>query len=81
MISSGSDRNDITKTLLLGNNASLDIQNVRFVNIFNVYYHLSSSLPQTNGWSALFFAADVGDKATTKLLLKAGADPHLRDKV
>ena len=34
-----------------------------------------------NGWSALFFAANEGDLATTKLLLKAGADPHLRDHV
>ncbi|CAI8056685.1 Putative ankyrin repeat protein MM_0045 [Geodia barretti] len=32
-----------------------------------------------NGWSALFFAANEGDLATTKLLLKGGADPHLRD--
>ncbi|CAI8021140.1 Putative ankyrin repeat protein MM_0045 [Geodia barretti] len=33
----------------------------------------------TNGWSALFFAVDERDAATTELLLKAGADPHLRD--
>ena len=36
---------------------------------------------QVIGWSALFFAVDNGDAATTKILLKAGADPFLGDHV
>ncbi|CAI8021395.1 Putative ankyrin repeat protein MM_0045, partial [Geodia barretti] len=32
-------------------------------------------------WSALHFSAEVGDSATTEALLKAGANPHLQDKV
>jgi ankyrin repeat protein len=33
----------------------------------------------SNGWSPIFFAAERRDVATTHLLLKAGAKPHLRD--
>ena len=36
---------------------------------------------QSTGWSALFFAAERGDLYTVKLLIKAGANPHLADKV
>ena len=36
---------------------------------------------QNTGWSALFFAAEVGDLLTTNLLLKAGANALLKDKV
>ena len=36
---------------------------------------------QSTGWSSLFFAAEVGDVATTNLLLKAGANALLKDKV
>ncbi|CAI8050982.1 Putative ankyrin repeat protein MM_0045 [Geodia barretti] len=32
------------------------------------------------GWSALHFSAERGDSATTEALLKAGANPHLKDK-
>ena len=39
------------------------------------------SHPQSTGWSALHFSADRGDSATTEALLKAGANPHLKDKV
>ncbi|CAI8031932.1 hypothetical protein GBAR_LOCUS18086 [Geodia barretti] len=33
------------------------------------------------GWSALHFSAERGNAATTEALLKAGANPHLKDKV
>ena len=36
---------------------------------------------QNTGWSPLFFAAQKGDVATTNLLLKAGANALLKDKV
>ena len=36
---------------------------------------------QNTGWSPLFFAAEKGDVATTNLLLKAGANALLKDKV
>ena len=36
---------------------------------------------QNTGWSSLFFAAKEGDVATTNLLLKAGANALLKDKV
>ena len=36
---------------------------------------------QTTGWSALFFSAEMGDVTTAQSLLKAGANPHLKDKV
>lgn len=39
------------------------------------------NLSQSTGWSALFFAAENEDVATTKLLLKAGANPLLKDYV
>ncbi|CAI8050983.1 Putative ankyrin repeat protein MM_0045, partial [Geodia barretti] len=32
------------------------------------------------GWSALHFSVERGDSATTEALLKAGANPHLKDK-
>ena len=85
MISSRSGRTDLTETLLSGDNISLDIQDVR-ENFKLPLFCVQIGLPlspsiQTNGWSALFFAADRGDVATTELLLKAGADPHLRDQV
>ncbi|CAI8021204.1 Putative ankyrin repeat protein MM_0045, partial [Geodia barretti] len=39
--------------------------------------NISLDIQSVIGWSALFFAVDNGDAATTKLLLKAGADPFL----
>ena len=36
---------------------------------------------QASGWSALFFAAKDGHLEITKALLKAGADPMLKNKV
>ena len=48
------------------------------------FYLCISVLPsilQTNGWTSLFFAVDKGDVATIQLLLKAGADPLIRDHV
>ena len=39
------------------------------------------SLPQKTGWSALHFSAERGDSATAEMLLKAGANAHLKDKV
>ena len=43
---------------------------------------VSSSLsPQSTGWTALFFAAEAGDVATMQSLIRAGANPLLKDKV
>ncbi|CAI8050724.1 Putative ankyrin repeat protein MM_0045, partial [Geodia barretti] len=39
--------------------------------------NISLDILSVTGWSALFFAVDNGDVATTKLLLKARADPFL----
>ena len=39
------------------------------------------SSPQKTGWSALHFSADEGDSATAEMLLKAGANAQLKDKV
>ena len=36
---------------------------------------------QSTGWSALFFAAEIGDVDTVDLLIKAGANPRLTDQV
>ena len=36
---------------------------------------------QSTGWSALHFAAERGDVTTTQSLIKAGANPLLKDKV
>ena len=42
----------------------------------------SIALPsQSTGWSALFFAVNERDVATTKRLLAAGANVFLKDKV
>ena len=41
----------------------------------------SSSSPQSTGWTALFFAAEAGDVATTQSLIRAGANVHIKDKV
>ena len=41
----------------------------------------SSLSSQSNGWSSLHYSADNGDVETTQALLKAGADPQLKDKV
>ena len=83
IISSRSGRSDITEILLSGDNIALDIQIVKsFLIIIIITNCLSLLSPhQTNGWSALFFAVDERDAATTELLLKAGANPHLRDYV
>ncbi|CAI8005187.1 Putative ankyrin repeat protein MM_0045, partial [Geodia barretti] len=35
---------------------------------------------KSTGWSALHFSAERGDSATTEALLKAGANPHVKDK-
>ena len=82
IISSRSGRTDITEILLSGDNIALDIQTVKEF-LDNIIANCLSLLSphQTNGWSALFFAVDEGDAATTELLLKAGANPHLRDYV
>jgi ankyrin repeat protein len=40
---------------------------------------ISLDVQTDNGWSALFFAVDKGDVAPAELLLRAGADPHLKD--
>ena len=39
------------------------------------------SSPQKTGWSALHFSAEKGNSATAEMLLKAGANAHLKDKV
>ena len=82
IISSRSGRTDITEILLSRDNIALDIQTVKEF-LDNIIANCLSLLSphQTNGWSALFFAVDEGDAATTELLLKAGANPHLRDYV
>ena len=36
---------------------------------------------QTNGWTALFYAAKVGHLPSVRLLLEVGADPAHKDKV
>ncbi|CAI8043582.1 Putative ankyrin repeat protein MM_0045, partial [Geodia barretti] len=35
---------------------------------------------KSTGWSALHFSVERGDSATTEALLKAGANPRLKDK-
>ena len=79
MISSKLGRTDLTQVLLSGKNIYLDKQSVRIM-FFTLPLPLSS-INQHNGWSALFFAVDEGDVATTKLLINAGANPHLGDNV
>ena len=49
--------------------------------VFCVCMCTCSPSSQTTGWSALFISAERGDVTTTQSLLKAGANPHLRDKV
>jgi hypothetical protein len=34
----------------------------------------------STGWTALFFAAEAGDVATTQSLIRAGANVHIKDK-
>ena len=42
---------------------------------------MSSSPPQSTGWTALFFAAKEGYLEIVKKLIQAGADVLLKDKV
>ena len=37
--------------------------------------------PQRTGWSALHFSAERSDASATELILKKGANAHLKDKV
>ena len=80
MISSRSGRTELTQTLLSGENISLDLQTVSKGSAVNTVSNYIFTI-QSTGWSALFFAADKGDRDTVKLLIKAGANPHLTDKV
>ena len=48
---------------------------------FTCHCHLLIMSPQDTGWSSLFFSAEAGHVATTQSLLRAGANPHLKDKV
>ena len=84
MISARSGRTEVTDILLTGDNIDPDIQeNVRpqttplIIGQHNIYIPSS----QITGWSALFFSAKRGDVTTTKSLLKARANVHLKDKV
>ena len=82
MISARSGRTEVTDILLTGEIIDPDIQeNVRLqtTSLTIGYIHVPS--PQNTGWSALFFSAERGDVTTTKSLLKAGANTHLKDKV
>ena len=39
------------------------------------------SVPQSTGWTALFFAIQEGHLKIAEKLMSAGADVHIRDKV
>ena len=80
MISSRSGRTELTKTLLSGQNISVDLQTVSkrcTASAVSECLHCA----QITGWSALFFAAEVGEVETVDLLIKAGANLHLTDQV
>ena len=80
MISSRSGRIELTKTLLSGQNISVDLQTVSkrcTASAVSECLHCT----QITGWSALFFAAEVGEVETVDLLIKAGANLHLTDQV
>ena len=83
MIAARSWRTDITNILLEGEHIDLDIQEnvsqaIIHFNSWSVQYALSH---QTTGWSALHFSVNRGDPETAEILLKAGANAHLKDKV
>ena len=81
MISARSGKTELTDILLTGDNIDPDIQeNVRLqTTSLIIDIHVPPS--QNTGWSALFFSAERGDVTTTRSLLKAGANAHLKDKV
>ena len=82
MISARSGETELTDILLTGENIDPDIQeNVRLQTTSGNTIFISLPPSQNTGWSALFFSAERGDVTTTKSLIKAGANPHLRDMV
>ena len=59
----------------------LGVYTNNFLAIVMACIHLLIMSPQDKGWSSLFFSAEAGHVATTQSLLRAGANPHLKDKV
>ena len=45
-----------------------------------IMYHCSLCV-QNTGWTALYFAAKVGDVETLRILLEGGANVEIKDKV
>ena len=45
-----------------------------------IMYHCSLRV-QNTGWTALYFAAKVGDVETLRILLEGGANVEIKDKV
>ena len=52
---------------------------IRTLNVKHYEYHTFD--PQSAGWSALFYAAQEGHLKITEMLIEAGADVFLKDKV
>jgi ankyrin repeat protein len=81
LVRAGSDLNlqnqeGLTPLMIAARSGRTDITNIL---LEGEHIHLDIQEKRT-GWSALHFSAERGDAATTEALLKAGANPHLKDK-
>ncbi|CAI8050981.1 Putative ankyrin repeat protein MM_0045 [Geodia barretti] len=81
LVRAGSDLNlqnqeGLTPLMIAARSGRTDITNVLLEG-----KHIDLDIQEKRtGWSALHFSVERGDSATTEALLKAGANPHLKDK-